>query len=91
MCARLNSTGCAPAAVGAGAVVCTIERANVLVTQMLSDDPLLSQLGLVIVDELHMVGDAARGYLLELLLTKIRYSTLLMAVAAFCWLAYGTL
>ena len=36
----------------------------------------LSKLGILVVDELHMVGDAHRGYLLELLLTKIRFTTL---------------
>ena len=29
--------------------------------------------GIAVIDELHMVGDPHRGYLLELLLTKIRY------------------
>lgn len=33
----------------------------------------LDDLSCVVVDELHMVGDAERGYQLELLLTKLRY------------------
>ena len=35
----------------------------------------LAQLGTVVVDELHLIGDPGRGYLLELLLTKIRFMT----------------
>ncbi|KAJ4750728.1 DNA polymerase I [Rhynchospora pubera] len=53
--------------------VCTIEKANSLVNRMLEEGR-LSELGIIVIDELHMVGDPHRGYLLELLLTKLRYA-----------------
>ncbi|XP_073012513.1 helicase and polymerase-containing protein TEBICHI isoform X1 [Typha latifolia] len=53
--------------------VCTIEKANSLVNRLLEDGR-LSELGIIVIDELHMVGDQHRGYLLELLLTKLRYA-----------------
>lgn len=53
--------------------VCTIEKANSLLNRLLEENKALSSLGIVVVDEMHMVGDPHRGYLLELFLTKIRY------------------
>ncbi|XP_057525105.1 helicase and polymerase-containing protein TEBICHI isoform X3 [Amaranthus tricolor] len=53
--------------------VCTIEKANSLVNRLLEEDR-LSEVGIIVIDELHMVADPSRGYLLELLLTKLRYA-----------------
>ncbi|XP_042229545.1 DNA polymerase theta-like isoform X2 [Homarus americanus] len=52
--------------------VCTIEKANNLVNRLL-EDKRLNELGIIVVDELHMLGDSHRGYLLELLLTKVMF------------------
>ncbi|KAK8732935.1 hypothetical protein OTU49_006668, partial [Cherax quadricarinatus] len=52
--------------------VCTIEKANNLVNRLM-EDKRLNELSIIVVDELHMLGDSHRGYLLELLLTKVMF------------------
>lgn len=52
--------------------ICTIERANSLINRLMEEGK-ISLLGCLVVDEMHMIGDPSRGYLLELLLTKIRF------------------
>lgn len=52
--------------------VCTIEKANGLVNHLMEAGK-LQNIGAIIVDEMHLIGDKSRGYLLELLLTKVLY------------------
>ncbi|XP_012557615.2 DNA polymerase theta isoform X1 [Hydra vulgaris] len=54
--------------------VCTIEKANSLINKLMESKKILD-LCCVVVDEMHMIGDVGRGYLLELLLTKIKFLT----------------
>jgi replicative superfamily II helicase len=51
--------------------VCTTEKANSLVNAAIEDGK-SDQLGIVIMDELHMLDDEeARGYLIKLTFTKL--------------------
>ena len=54
--------------------VCTIEKANSIVNHLLEKGE-LAQVGAVVIDELHMIGEPHRGFLLELLITKILYAS----------------
>ncbi|CAG0886048.1 unnamed protein product [Cyprideis torosa] len=50
--------------------VCTIEKANGIVNRLLEDEEAFQELGLIVIDEIHLLSDPHRGYLLELLVTK---------------------
>uniref|UniRef100_A0A2S2R232 Helicase POLQ-like n=1 Tax=Sipha flava TaxID=143950 RepID=A0A2S2R232_9HEMI len=56
--------------------VCTLERGAGLVDCMLADNGQLGgrSVGMIVVDELHLLGEQKRGALLETTLTKVLYS-----------------
>ena len=55
--------------------VCTFEQATFRINKLIDEDfDGISKFGIVIVDEIHMVNDPSRGYLIEPLLTKIKFA-----------------
>ncbi|EGE00041.1 DNA-directed DNA polymerase theta [Trichophyton tonsurans CBS 112818] len=50
--------------------VCTIEKANSLVNSAI-EDCTIDKLGVIVLDELHMLDDEHRGYLMEIMVTKL--------------------
>ena len=50
--------------------VCTIEKANAIVNTAI-EECAINDLGVVVLDELHMINDDHRGYLMELMASKL--------------------
>ncbi|VDN60275.1 unnamed protein product [Dracunculus medinensis] len=52
--------------------VATIEKANILINSLIIEDR-ISELGVIVIDELHMIGDGARGATIEQILSKFLF------------------
>ncbi|KPA83836.1 putative DNA polymerase theta (helicase domain only) [Leptomonas pyrrhocoris] len=65
-----GSSGRFPLCEAPAMYVCTIEKANSLLNYMLEEGR-TAEIGAVVVDEIHMVGESRRGATLELFLSKL--------------------
>eukprot|EP00741_Cyanophora_paradoxa_P004231 tig00000789_g4108.t1 len=66
-----GTQGSLPLPPGNQLIVATIEKANIIVNHLIADET-LDDLGLIVIDELHMLGeDPQRGYILELMISKL--------------------
>lgn len=66
-------------------ILCTIEKTNQLINKLIelsqkgrqgaetAQQEVIESIGTIVVDELHMIGDESRGYLLEVMLSKIKF------------------
>lgn len=67
-----NNKGTIPIAKDTDIIVCTYEKAMLIINNMIEENR-VSELGCIVIDEFHMMGENERGYLIEILLTKVRY------------------
>lgn len=64
--------GTFPPSDGPGICICTFER-GASVVNFFVEACRLDEVGVVVIDEAHMIGSGDRGYLLEVLLAKLLY------------------